>query len=133
MLTDADSFTTPTKSVKPPTFVLLYFFLRSPKHQLGLNLVWPGIMNESVISLCWPVITLHSRYCTMVAFLFCPPVVSVQVYSLLTQSVVCKEVVEHADDGVGALPHVDSFINEVTDVSGNGLAAYSKNCTLSRS
>ena len=49
-LTVADSFTTPTKSVRPPTFVLLYFFLRSPKHQSGLNLVWPGIMNESVIS-----------------------------------------------------------------------------------
>ena len=72
----ADSFTTPTKSVRPPTFVLLYFFLRSPKHQLGLNLVWLGIMNESVISLCWPVITLQSRYCTMMAFLFCPPQLS---------------------------------------------------------
>ena len=74
--TDADSFTTPTKSARPPTSVLLYFFFRSPKHQSGLNFVWPGIMNESVISLCWPVITLHRRYCTMIAFLFCPPQLS---------------------------------------------------------
>ena len=49
-LTVADSFTIPTKSVRPLTFVLLYFFLRSLKHQSGMNLVWPGIMNESVIS-----------------------------------------------------------------------------------
>ena len=44
---------------------------------------------------------------------------------------VLEEVVEHADDGVGALPHVDSFIDEVSHLPGNGLAAYSKNCTLS--
>ena len=36
-----------------------------------------------------------------------------QVYSLLAQPMVFKEVVEHADDGVGALPHVDSFIDDI--------------------
>ena len=45
---------------------------------------------------------------------------------------VLEEVVEHADDGVGALPHVDSFIDEVSHLPGNGLAAYSKYCTLPR-
>ena len=54
-----------------------------------------------------------------------------QVYHFLTQPMVYKEVVEHADDGVGAFPHVDSFVNQVIYLSGNGLAAYSKNCTLS--
>ena len=44
-----------------------------PKHQSGLNFVWSGMMNESVISLCWPVITLQRRYCTKIAFLFPPP------------------------------------------------------------
>ena len=59
-------------------------------------------------------------------------VVGVQVYRLLTQPMVYEEVVEHADDGVGALPHIDSFINEVIDlVGGNGLTAHSKNRTLS--
>ena len=43
---------------------------------------------------------------------------------------VLEEVVEHADDGIGALTHVDSFIDEVSHLSGNGLAAYSENCTL---
>ena len=57
-------------------------------------------------------------------------VVDVQVYYLLTQPMVYKEVVEHADDGIGALPHIDSFINEVIDLSGNGLTAHSKNRTL---
>ena len=57
-------------------------------------------------------------------------VVSVQVYRLLAQPMVYKEVVKHADDGIGALPHVDSFINQVIDLSGNGLTAYSKNCIL---
>ena len=76
---DADSFTSPTKSARPPTSVLLFlfYFPRSPNHQSVLNFVWPRIMNESVISLCWPVITLHRRYCTMIAFLFCPPQLSV--------------------------------------------------------
>ena len=59
-------------------------------------------VNESVIYLCWPVITHKRRYWTMIAFLFCP--CGVQVYHLLTQPMVDKEVVEHADDGVGTLP-----------------------------
>jgi len=57
-------------------------------------------------------------------------VVSVQVYRLLAQPMVYKEVVKHADDGVGALPHVDSFIDQVIDLPGNGLTAFSKNCNL---
>jgi len=46
-------------------------------------------------------------------------VVSMQVYCLLAQPMVYKEVVKHADDGVGALPHVDSFIDQVIDLPGN--------------
>ena len=57
-------------------------------------------------------------------------VVGVQVYHLFTQPMVCEEVVEHADDGVGAHTHVDSFIDQVIYLSGNGLTSYSKNCTL---
>ena len=57
-------------------------------------------------------------------------VVGVQVYFLLAQPMVCEEVVKHADNRIGALPHVDSFIYEVIDLLENGLAAYSKYCTL---
>ena len=51
--------TTETRSVRPPTFVLLYLFFSKPKHQSGLNFVCPGIMNDRVISSCWPVMTLQ--------------------------------------------------------------------------
>ena len=63
-------------------------------------------------------------------FILPTTVVSMQVCRLLTQPMMCEEVVEHANDGVGALPHVDSFIDQVIYLSGNGLAAYSKNRTL---
>ena len=51
-------------------FFLLYFFFSKPKHQSGLNFVCLGIMNDRVTASCWPVMTLHSKYCTMVVFLF---------------------------------------------------------------
>ena len=37
-----------------------------------------------------------------------------------------------ADDGIGALPHIDSFINEVIHSSGKRLTAHSEYSTLSR-
>lgn len=41
----------------------------------------------------------------------------------------CEEVLEHADDGIGALPHVTSFIDQVIIyLSGNG--ALHKESTL---
>ena len=70
---------------------LLLYFLKSPKHQSGLNFVWPGIMNESVISVCCPVIVLHKRYCTMVAFLFCPPQLSACRCTLSSPSPWCTK------------------------------------------
>ena len=57
-------------------------------------------------------------------------VIGVQVYRLLTQPMVYEEVVEHADDGVGPLPHVHCLIDQVIHLSGNRLAAHSKDCTL---
>ena len=42
-------------------------------------------------------------------------------------SMVLKEMMEHADNG---LPISTAFINKVIDLSGKGLAAYSKYCTL---
>ena len=41
-----------------------------------------------------------------------------------------KEVVQHTDDGVGALPHVDSLVNQIVDLPGDGLATDSKDCAL---
>ena len=71
-------------------------------------------MSESVISSTVP--------CIM-AFLFCPP----KHAGVLSPR---PAVVEHADNGVGALPHVDSFIDQVIYLSGNRLAAHSKDGTL---
>ena len=54
-----------------------------------------------------------------------------QVYRLLTQPVVLKEVVEHTYDGVRALPHVDSLVNEVVHLSGKGLTTHTEDGALS--
>ena len=40
-------------------------------------------------------------------------------------------MVQHADDGIGALPCVDSFIDEVVDLSRDGLTAHTKYRALS--
>lgn len=32
-------------------------------------------------------------------------------------------LVEHADNGIGTLPHINSFINQVIDLLGKGIAA----------
>ena len=49
---------------------IAYLFFRSPKHQSGENLVRPVIIKERVIVWCNPVSTRHSRYPTMMLFLF---------------------------------------------------------------
>ena len=48
-------------------------------------------------------------------------VVGMMVYRLLAEPVVYKKMVQHANDSIGALTHVDSFIDQVVDLSGNGL------------
>ena len=54
-----------------------------------------------------------------------------QVYHLLAQPMVCKELMQHTDDGVGALPHVDSLVDQVVHLSGEGLATHTEDSTLS--
>jgi len=54
-----------------------------------------------------------------------------QVYSLLAQPMVCKEMMEHTNDGVGALPHVNSLIDQVVHLSGDGLTTHTEDGTLS--
>ena len=51
----------------------------------------------------------------------------------LSQSMLPKEMVEHADDSIGPLPCVTGFINEVVDLPWNGFTIYPKDCTLARS
>ena len=46
-------------------------------------------------------------------------VIGMQVYRLLAQPMVFKKMMEHTYDGVGALPHVDSFIDQVVHLSGD--------------
>ena len=57
-------------------------------------------------------------------------VVSVQVYCFLAQPMVHKEMVEHTDDGIGALPHVYSLVNQVVHLMGDGLTTHTKDCAL---
>ena len=61
----------------------------------------------------------------MVAFLILlNTVIGMQAYRLLAQSMVLKEVVEHTYDGIGALPYVDSLIDQVVHSSGKGLTTH---------
>ena len=41
-----------------------------------------------------------------------------------------KEMVEHAYDGIGALPHVDSLVNQVVHLSGEGLTTHTEDGIL---
>ena len=63
-------------------------------------------------------------------FILPTTVVGVQVYRVLAQPMVCKEMVKHTHDGVGSLPHVNSLIDQVVDPSGDGLTTHTKNGTL---
>ena len=58
-------------------------------------------------------------------------VIGVQVYHLLTQPMVCKEIMQHTHNGIGALPHVHSIINQVVNLLGEGLTTHTKDGTLS--
>ena len=53
------------------------------------------------------------------------------MYPLFPQSMIFEVVVEHADYGIRALPHVHCLVDEVVDLSGYGLAAYSKKSHIS--
>ena len=58
-------------------------------------------------------------------------VVGVQVYCLLAQLMVCKEMMQHTHNGIRALPHVYSLIDQVLHLSGDGLTTNTKYGTLS--
>ena len=52
-LHSADLFTTSAMACRLPTFILLYWCLRCPKHQSGENLVFPTGRKERVMLLCF--------------------------------------------------------------------------------
>ena len=51
-------------------------------------------------------------------------IVRMQVDMCLPQSMLLEEMVEHADDGIGSLPSIAGFINEVVDLPWNGFTTY---------
>ena len=63
-----------------------------------------------------------------VVFVLTPTVVSMEV---LAEPMYLKEVVEHADYGIGSLTNINCLIDEVVDLPGNSLTAHSKYSTLS--
>ena len=52
-------------------------------------------------------------------------VVSVEVDILLAKPMYFKEVMEHADDGIGSLTSVDGLVNKVIDLTWDSLTAHS--------
>ena len=69
-----------------------------------------------------------SYHCTVL--ILTPTVVSMEVYLLLTQPMYFKEVMQHADDGVGTFTTVNCLINEVNDLAWKTFAAYTQDATL---
>ena len=59
-------------------------------------------------------------------------IVRMKVDMCLSQSMLLEEMVEHADDGVGPLPRIAGFINEVVDLPWNGFTTYPKDSALAR-
>ena len=68
-----------------------------------------------------------------IIFILAHIVVGMLVDVHLSQSMLSKEVVEHADDGIGPFPSVTGFINDVVDLPCDGFTTYPKDCTLVRS
>ena len=85
-LTTTDWLTTSIKSASLPFLVRLYCYFRSPNHQSGLNLVWPGII-KIVIWSCWPVVN-HGGI-----LILSTTVIGMEVCCSLSQRVVNKVVV----------------------------------------
>ena len=118
------------------TFIMLivvYLFLSNPKHQSGENFVCPVTIKESVMFLCKPVSTRHSRYPTIacIVLILTPTVVRVEVDVLLAEPMYPKEMMEHADDGIGSLPGVSGLVNQVINLTWDSLTAHSIDGTLS--
>ena len=59
-------------------------------------------------------------------------VVGMQVDVCLPQAMLLEEVVEETHDGVGPLPSVAGFINEVVDLPWDGFTTYPKDSALAR-
>ena len=68
-----------------------------------------------------------------IVFVLPHAIVSMQVDIHFSQTMLLEKVVEHADSGVGPLPRVAGFINEVVDLPRNGFTTYPKDSTLARS
>ena len=66
-----------------------------------------------------------------IVLILTPTVVRVEVYVLLTEPMYLKEVMEHADNGVGSLPNVNCLVNQVINLTWDSLTAHSKDGTLS--
>ena len=78
-------------SSRVSTLVRRKVSLANPKHQSGANLVCPTGRNESVISVCSPAFTLHSRYCIIYLFLFWPEQLSAWRYASVSPSPWCSK------------------------------------------
>ena len=54
----------------------------------------------------------------------CPPVIGMQGYRLLAQPMMLKKMMEHTYNGIGALHHINSLIDQVVHLSGKGLTTH---------
>ena len=67
-----------------------------------------------------------------IVFVLPHAVVGMQVDVCLPQAMLLEEVVEETHDGVGPLPSVAGFINEVVDLPWDGFTTYPKDSALAR-
>ena len=66
-----------------------------------------------------------------IVLILTPTVVRMEVDVLLAEPVYPKEMMEHADDGIGSLPNVNCLINQVINLTWYSLTAHSIDGTLS--
>ena len=114
----ADSVTNLVIPFKLPTFVLRKSLLKRPKHQTEENLVCPTTRKDSVIFVCFPVRQHHNRYCIMVLFLLhhgtvfvlTSTVICMQINFLFPKTMIVKEQVKHANNGICSFATISSLI-----------------------
>lgn len=67
-----------------------------------------------------------------VIFILSGTVVCVKMCVCLSETMVCEMMVNVAGRQVGAFPNTCGFINQIVDLSRDGLADHSKNSTFTR-
>ena len=106
----AEVFTTSAIDCRLPTLILLYWHLRTPKHQSDENFVWPTGRKEGDVAVPMCDYTPYKLVDHIIVLVLSTTVVGVEVDVFLPKAVMMNEIVQPTDNSVGALAAIPSFV-----------------------